>query len=89
MTMGKSYYTVRLSFPNYTTQAFRAELTEAQAKEITAMLSRSKKDDLVKGYHIGRPAEAEWVHAMVFSADALKTELAYLIDTERRLSVDR
>jgi hypothetical protein len=87
--MKKAFYIVRLVFLNYTTKPFRAELTPKQANGIVAMLDKRKREGALKDYHLEPPTEREWVHALVLSSDALKVELADLIETERRLSADR
>lgn len=88
-TSGKSYYVAHLAFPSYTTKPFRSELTKKQLDHITEILEKYKKAGTLMDYYIGPPDGPEWTHALVLSADALKSELVDLIEVERKMSSDR
>jgi len=87
--MSKSYYVARLIFADYTSQPFRAEMTEKQLEALRVALDKKVGHGPFKGYVLAPPKRAEYVHALIFSADALKAELLDLIETEKRLSENR
>lgn len=86
---GKSFYVVHLAFPSYTTKPFRSQLTKKQAENIEGILKKHKSGGSLLDYYIGPPDGPEWTHALVLSADALKSELVDLIEVERKMSSDR
>lgn len=85
MLMGL-YYVARLLFPGYTTQLMRAEMTAAQAKDIKRRMEKHKKAGVIRDFDLHRPDQREWVHAMVFTPEALLIELEDMVATEVRLS---
>jgi len=87
--VSKEFYVIRLIFRDYTTQPFRAELTEKQVQALRKTLEGKIGLGPFKAYQMGPPTQEEYVHALVLSAPALKAELLDLIETERRLGTDR
>lgn len=84
--MKKEFYIARVAFPTYQSHIYRAELTKSQADSIAAMLEKHLKERTIIGYDLRPPEKLEWVHALILSAQALKTELEDLIKLERRSS---
>lgn len=84
--MRRGAYVVRLIFSGYTTRPMRAEMTQAQADALRKLLERRKGEGVIRDYDLGPPTQIEWVHAMIFTAGALRIEIEDLIATEQRLS---